>query len=72
MKNGSIYDKMTKTEREVAKVLKEFGVNWSYEHPIFVWDNHERPRVWAPDFYLPHFGVYVEICGSKDFDYDYR
>jgi len=68
----SIYDKMTIAERKVADLLKEKGINWSYEHPVFVWDENKRPRVWAPDFYLTHFGIYVEVCGSKDFDYEYR
>jgi hypothetical protein len=63
---------MTNAEREVAELLKDLGIRWSYEHPVFVWDENKRPRVWAPDFYLIHFGIYVEVCGSKDFDYDYR
>ena len=31
-----------------------------------------KPRVWAPDFYLTSFGIYIEVCGSEHFDYDYR
>ena len=64
----SIYNRMTNAEREVAVLLIEMGIKWSYEHPVFVWDENKRPRVWAPDFYLVHFGIYVEVCGSKDFD----
>lgn len=63
---------MTNAEREVAELLKELGIKWSYEHPVFVWDENKRPRVWAPDFYLIHFGIYIEVCGSESFDYDYR
>ena len=63
---------MTKSEKEVAKFLKNLGIHWSYEHPIFVWDENKRPRVWAPDFYLIPFGIYVEVCGSENFNYDYR
>ena len=48
------------------------GIKWSYEQPIFVWDENKRPRVWTPDFYLTSFGIYVEVCGSKGFDYNYR
>ena len=62
---------MTTEEREVADVLKEMGVKWRYEHPVFVWDDHNRPRMWAPDFYLIPFGIYLEVYGSRDFDYDY-
>jgi len=47
---GSIYDKMTSAEKEVAYLLKEMGIRWRYEHPVFVWDENKRPRVWAPDF----------------------
>ena len=63
---------MTNAERIVANVLKEFGIQWSYEQPVFVWDEHRRPRVWAPDFYLMQFGIYLEVCGSEKFDYTYR
>lgn len=72
MQKESIYDQMTKSEKEVAELLKKMGIKWSYEQPVFVWDEYKRPRVWAPDFYLIPFGIYVEVCGSKDFDYDYR
>ena len=72
MQRESIYEKMTNAEKEVANVLKEFGIQWSYEHPVFVWDENKRPRVWAPDFYLVQFGIHIEVCGSDKFDYDYR
>ena len=68
----SIYDKMTRCEKEVANVLKEMGIQWSYEHPVFVWDENKRPRVWAPDFFLIPFGIYVEVCGSSELNYEYR
>ena len=68
----SVYDQMTSSEREVAEVLKDLGIKWSYEHPIFVWDENKRPRVWAPDFFLTQLGIYIEVCGSEKFDYDYR
>ena len=72
MQKESIYDRMTNAEKEVANVLKEFGIQWSFEQPVFVWDENKRPRVWAPDFYLTSFGIYIEVCGSEKFDYDYR
>ena len=68
----SIYEKMTNPEKEVADLLKEMGIKWRYEHPVFVWDENKRPRVWAPDFFLIPFGIYIEVCGSKEFDYEYR
>ena len=72
MQKESIYNKMTKSERLVAELLKNLGIKWVYERPIFVWDGNKRPRVWTPDFYLIPFGVYVEVCGSRDFNYKYR
>jgi hypothetical protein len=72
MQNESVYNRMTNVEKEVATVLKEFGIRWSFEQPVFVWDDNKRPRVWAPDFYLIHFGIYIEVCGSEKFDYEYR
>ena len=68
----SIYDNMTRCEKEVADLLKEMGIRWAYEQPVFVWDENKRPRVWAPDFYLIQFGIYIEVCGSEKFDYEYR
>jgi len=72
MQRESIYEKMTYAEREVADLLKKLGIKWSFEQPVFVWDENKRPRVWAPDFYLIPFGIYIEVCGSNRFDYDYR
>ena len=63
---------MTNAEKEVATALKKLGIRWSYEQPVFVWDENKRPRVWEPDFYLKHFGIYIEVCGSEKFDYSYR
>lgn len=72
MRKESIYDRMTDAEREIANVLKELKIQWSFEQPVFVWDENKRPRVWEPDFYLIPFGIYVEVCGSEKFDYGYR
>ena len=63
---------MNKSEKEVAEYLKKLNIWWLYEQPVYVWDEKDRPRVWAPDFYLPELGIYLEVCGSKDFDYNYR
>jgi hypothetical protein len=63
---------MTRSEKKVAVVLKSLGIRWSFEQPVFVWDGNNRPRVWTPDFFLLHFGIYIEVCGSDTFDYGYR
>jgi hypothetical protein len=68
----SVYSRMTKAEREVASELSRLHIRWSYEQPVFIWDDDRRPRVWTPDFYLVQFGIYVEVCGSETFSYNYR
>jgi hypothetical protein len=69
---GSVYNGMTDPEMQVASFLKELGLRWVYEFPVFVYDEKERPRVWTPDFYIPKLGMYIEVCGSEGFNYDYR
>lgn len=68
----SIYYDMKKSEKQVADFLRELDLWWVYEFPAFVYDEKDRPRVWAPDFYIPKLGMYIEVCGSEDFDYRYR
>ena len=68
----SIYADMEYSERQVANYLKELDLWWIYESPIFVYDEKDRPRVWTPDFYIPKLGIYIEVCGSKKFNYEYR
>ena len=68
----SVYEDMTKSEKEVADYLYELKIWWQFEQPIYVWDDKDRPRVWTPDFYLPELGIYIEVCGSEKFDYRYR
>jgi hypothetical protein len=63
---------MTCPKRKVAEYLRKMNIEWVYEQPAFVWDDDGRPRVWAPDFYLTQFGIYLEVCGSKEFNYEYR
>lgn len=68
----SIYADMTDSERQVANYLRELDLWWVYEFPVFVYDEKKRPRVWTPDFYIPKLGMYIEVCGSEDFNYKYR
>jgi len=72
MPGKEYYNDIEKSELIVAQYLNENGFDWNYETPVFVFDEKKRPRVWTPDFYLPAFQMYVEVCGSKDFDYEYR
>ena len=72
MPGKEYYHDMKKNEQIVAKYLKDMGFEWHYEHPVFVYDEKERPRVWTPDFYIPNLQLYVEVCGSQTYDYSYR
>ncbi len=65
------YPDMMPSEREVAEFLDSLGLPWIFESPIFVYDERKRPRVWTPDFYIPRLGIYIEVCGSEEFNYEY-
>jgi hypothetical protein len=67
-----LYSDMMPSERQVAKFLDSLKLPWLFEFPLFVFDERNRPRVWTPDFFIPKLGIYIEVCGSKDFNYDYR
>jgi len=69
---SSTYSDMTDAELQVAEHLKELKIWWSFQAPVFVFDEKDRPRVWTPDFYLPKLGMYIEVCGTEKFDYEYR
>ena len=62
---------MENSERQVADYLKKLDLWWIYEFPVFVYDEKRRPRVWTLDFCIPKLGMYIEVCGSKDFNYEY-
>ena len=68
----SIYADMTDTEKQVAEYLTQLGLYWRFEFPLFVYDERNRPRVWTPDFNIPRLNMFIEVCGSEEFDYDYR
>jgi bifunctional protein TilS/HprT len=51
-------------ERQLAKLLDFYGVEWRYEPTTFVleWDSTGQPTMgFTPDFYLPAHDVYIEI-----------
>ena len=69
----SVYDDMEGSQEIVSSFLRELNLWWSYETPVFVFDEKERPRVWTPDFYIPKLGMYIEVCGSENpKSYEYR
>ena len=69
---NSFYNDMENSEKQVADYLTELHLYWSYQFPVFVYDDKNRPRVWTPDFYITKLGMYIEVCGSRDFNYKYR
>lgn len=72
MPGKEFYSDMEKSETVVAGYLNEIGFEWYYQHPVFLYDEKKRPRVWTPDFYIPALHLHLEVCGSEDFDYKYR
>ena len=71
-KNGSVYEGMTNAELKVSKFLTDNDIYWKFEQAVYITDDKGRPRVWTPDFYLPELGIYVEVCGTDKFDYEFR
>lgn len=60
-------------EKKVAAYLKEVGVRWEYEKPLFLIDQFNKPRIYVPDFFLPELNTYLEVIGSKvNFDKKHR
>ena len=52
------------SERQFAKLLDFYQIDWMYEPTTFdiEWDRDGKPtQRFSPDFYLPQFDVYIEI-----------
>lgn len=52
------------SERQFAKLLDFYQIDWMYEPTTFdiEWDRNGRPtQRFSPDFYLPQFDTYIEI-----------
>jgi hypothetical protein len=61
-------------ERELARVFDEHGIAWQYEPHTFVLEEDADGTVreaFAPDFYLPDLGLYVE-CTVMHQKYTHR
>jgi hypothetical protein len=55
-------------ERECAKVLDFYGVEWEYEPHTFVLEQDDDGRTteaFTPDFFLPEQNLYLEITVMK-------
>jgi len=56
------------SERQFAKLLDFYGIEWRYEPDTFVLehDAHGLPTVaFSPDFHLPAYDLYIEITTLK-------
>ena len=52
------------SERQFAKLLDFYGIEWQYEPTSFDIDFDKEGRVlqrFTPDFFLPEFDLYIEI-----------
>jgi hypothetical protein len=52
------------SERQFAKLLDFYGIEWEYEPRTFIldWDREGNPQqAFSPDFYLPAYELYIEI-----------
>lgn len=52
------------SERQLAKLLDFYGIEWAYEPTTFVLDRDAAGNpTWAfsPDFYLPAYDLYIEV-----------
>jgi hypothetical protein len=52
------------SERQFAKLLDFYRIEWEYEPRTFVleWDNEGNPvQAFTPDFYLPSYDLFIEI-----------
>lgn len=56
---------MSNAEKAVAEFLDDLNIYWKYEVAVTVLDEDGRTRLWYPDFLLPGFGIYVEVCGTE-------
>lgn len=57
-----------KSEEEFARFLDFYNIEWRYESTCFPieWDDGGRAlESFTPDFYLPQFGLYVELTTMK-------
>jgi hypothetical protein len=56
------------SEQEFARILEFYKIRWEYEPTTFpiVWDQEGYVREsFTPDFYLPDYGVFIELTTMK-------
>jgi hypothetical protein len=56
------------SERQFAKLLDFYGIEWQYEPVTFVLDRNaagEPTHAFSPDFYLPAYDLFIEVTTLK-------
>jgi hypothetical protein len=56
------------SERQFAKLLDFYGIEWRYEPDTFVLERDPRGNpleAFSPDFFLPAYDLYIEITTLK-------
>ena len=56
------------SERQFAKLLDFYGIEWAYEPHTFVLEDDPRGNpleAFSPDFFLPAYDLYIEITTLK-------
>jgi hypothetical protein len=56
------------SERQFAKLLDFYGIEWEYEPHTFVLESDPRGHpleAFSPDFFLPGYDLYIEITTLK-------
>lgn len=63
----------SKGEEAIAEVLTKYNVNFVYEHPLLIKQQHksdtEKLRIWYPDFWLPKYSIIIEYFGMNTPEY---
>ncbi|MDI9489753.1 MAG: cytidylate kinase-like family protein [Clostridiaceae bacterium] len=64
LQNNDLPDFKNESEKEFAKLLNLYQIDWRYEPKFFPveWDDENRVTMaFSPDFYLPKFDLYLEL-----------
>lgn len=60
----------SKGEKDIAEVLEKYNIDFVYEYPILIKQQHdndtEKLRIWYPDFWLPKYSIIIEYWGREN------
>jgi len=59
----------SKGEEVIAQLLKQYNIDFVYEHPLLIKERKENDgeklRIWYPDFWLPKYSIIIEYFGME-------